>query len=400
MAPVPTPSPAPNPTPPAIPPAVQAALEPMVVKTVEAALASRNAATPPAPAPTVTAARDLQMDPDEGKLYEARMGVVVKHAFLARARALGIDRNSEAPVRAQYERLGEYLLKCKSVGAFASLFGQGAESLPVVQSTELIEFLRARMILMRAGVRRVGGYGGKLVIGRQNTGAIAYWVAEGEPAQKTDIKGGLLELGAHKAMGRVQISNDLMRRGDSNASALVGVDVQTAMALLFDEAGLFGKGNKQPLGVLKAMDQAMKSDIAGSSLQNKIDDLDALPAAVEDKDHDFDDSGFYFMSPKTFWHLRGQRDSGGWVFEGLRDVKNPTHNGFPVLRSSTLRDKKLIGFGLASELYFGAASEMSLALGESGDDFNNDLQTLRVTGYADWQLRHQTAFAAKEKVTY
>lgn len=387
-------------TPPTIPPEVNAAIEPIIVKAVEAAIAARAAATPAAPAPVVTGVRDLQMDPPEGRVYEARAGIFMKAAFLQRARALGLDKNSEPNLREQYAKLDQYLLKCKSVGQFASLFGQGAESLPEVQSTEIIEFLRPKMILMQAGVLTMSGYGGKFVIGRQNTGAVVYWVAEGEPATKTQVKGGLLELGAHKAMGRVSISNDLLRRGDSNAASLVGTDAQVAMSRLFDESGLFGKGNKQPLGILTAMDSSMKSEISGTTNQNIQDDMDALPSAIEDKDLDLDESGFYFMSPTTFWKVRSLRDTGGWVYPEMRDAQNPRLNGFPVLRSTILRGKEVIGFALASQVYFGSAAAMSLALGETGDDFASDLQTLRITGYADWQLRHSTAVATKTNVTY
>ncbi|MCY1080291.1 phage major capsid protein [Archangium lansingense] len=393
MAPVPSPAPAPNPAPPPIPPNVEAALQPVVVKAVEAALASRAAATPAAPGPTVTNARDLQMDPDDGRLYQARVGVAVKAVYLARAKALGVAKN--------LDELEKYLVKAKAVGAFASLFGQGGERLPVVESTEMIEFLRDEsLFLSRPGLRKASGYGGKFVVGRQNAGAVVYWAAEGEPVEKTQMKTGLLELGSHKLMGRAETSNDLMRRGHSSAASDVGADIQVAAALKMDEAALFGKGNKQPLGVLEDVDSSMITASAGATVDDMLADMDDLPAALEKKRHKLDASAFYFMDPNTFWALRNKRDAAGWMFEGLRDLKNPTHNGFPVLRHNTLIGFKKIGFGLASQLYFGAAAELEMAIGENASDFANDMQTLRIVGYADWKLRHTTAFAFKKDVTY
>ncbi|QRK06054.1 phage major capsid protein [Archangium violaceum] len=371
-----------------------------MVKTVEAAMASRAAAAPAAPTPVVTGVRDLQMDPPEGRLWQARAGVAIKIIYLDRAKALGVAKGEH------FQRLEQYVTRCKAVGAFASIFGQGGERLPVVESAEIIEFLKGPSLLVsRPGLRKASGYGGKFVVGRQNERAVVYWAAEGEPVEKTEIKHGLMELGAHKAVGRVGLSNDLMRRGDSSASADVGAELQQEMALLFDKAGLFGKGNKQPLGILEEVEKEMISEATGAlsdtDATKKLADLDSLPAALEKKKHKLDDSAFYFMPSDTFWHLRGLRDASGWVFEGLRDLKNPTINGFPVERNPELLfGWEHIGFGLASQLYFGSAAEMEMTIGENASDFVNDMQTLRVVGYADWKLRHTTAFAFKKKVKY
>ncbi|MFY0567071.1 phage major capsid protein [Archangium lansingense] len=396
-----TPAPAPTPAPPPMPPEVAALITKSVKETVTEEFASRDATARNAPGPVTSQVKDLQMEPPDNRVYEARAGVAMKAAYLARAKTLGVHTQGEAHIQRGFKELEAYVTRCKSVGMFASLFGQGGEKLPVVESSELIEFLRRKSLLLdRPGLRRVSGYGGKFVIGKQNESPVVYWVAEGEPAAQSKKDAGLIELGAHKFMGRARISNDLLRRADSSAAADVGGDLQTEAALHVDKAGFFGKGNKTPRGILEQTDKGMFSDIAGITLQNKIDDLDALPAALEAKELDLDETAFYFMTPKTFWHLRGQRDNGTWVFDGLRDLKNPTINGFPVVRGTLLNDQRFFGFGLASQLYFGSAAEMSMTLGENASDFAEDMQTVRVVGYADWQLRHDIAFAFKKSVTY
>jgi hypothetical protein len=152
---------------------------------------------------------------------------------LARAKTLGITTQGEPAAQKAIQRLEEYLVKCKAVGQFASLFGADGAQLPVVESRELIEFLRpASILLNRPGLRKVSGYGGKFVIGKLNEVPVAYWVVEGQPSDKSKLDAGLLKLGSHKLMGLVRISNGLLRRGDSEASANVGAELQKSAALL------------------------------------------------------------------------------------------------------------------------------------------------------------------------
>ncbi|HZH74908.1 MAG TPA: hypothetical protein VEY88_02675, partial [Archangium sp.] len=206
---------------------------PRVNEGVTAALDARAAATKERPAPVITGVRDLQMDAPEGRVYESRAGVALKSVYLARAKTLGITTQGEPAAQKAIQRLEEYLVKCKAVGQFASLFGADSAQLPVVESSELIEFLRpASILLNRPGLRKVSGYGGKFVIGKLNEVPVAYWVAEGQPSDKSKLDAGLLELGSHKLMGLARISNGLLRRGDSEASANVGAELQKSAALL------------------------------------------------------------------------------------------------------------------------------------------------------------------------
>lgn len=397
----PVPAPASTPTPPAMPPEVAALITKSVKETVTEELANRDATARPAPSPVASQAKDLQMDPPDGRLYETRAGLAIKAAYLARAEKFGIHEQGEAHIKRDFAALRAYVLRAKTVPMFASLFGQGGESLPVVESSELIEFLRPKSLLLpRPGLRRVSGYGGKFVIGKMNEDPVVYWTAEGEPAPLSKVDKGLIELGSHKFQGRARLSNDTLRRGDSGASADIGGRLQARASLLVDKAGFFGAGNKQPLGIMAQMAKSMTTAISGTTIAHMRVDLDSLPAAIEAKDLDLDETAFYFMSNAIFWHLRAQYENGLPAFPGLQDIRNPTINGMPVVRGTTLNGQKFIGFGLASQLYFGSAAEMSMQVGENASDFVDDMHTVRLVGYADWQATHEFAFAFKKDVSY
>jgi len=106
------------------------------------------------------------------------------------------------------------------------------------------------------------------------------------------------------------------------------------------------------------------------------------------------------MTSGTMLDLSELRDNAGYVFPGLQDFENPRLNGFPVHHSESLQGKNLIGFGLARQLYFGEATPLEVTVGESGDDFDADMVTIRGLTEVDWALRHEQAFAFLKDVTY
>ncbi|NVJ05229.1 phage major capsid protein [Myxococcus sp. AM001] len=388
---------APAPTPksgaaPALPPHLQRAVDTAVVRGVESALASR----PNAPqAPTTSHAKDLLLDVPKEKRLAAALGYRLKSAYLARA-----ERHGKA------EGMGElkkFMERVKAAGLFAGVFEQGGLWARETWSSELVEVLRPRSILLAAGARTIGGYGAKLNMGTLGQGVTVYWTAEGKPVQKSNPTDGAISLGAHKLMALCPISNDLLRLGNMDATAVAGEDMAAAISLEVDQVGIKGKGPKKPNGLRQQMKGANRTPIAGTTLENKIADVDGLVETVDTAEVPGGlegNSGFYYMSPKTYFHLRAQRDTAGWVWPELRDLRNPRLNGMPVFRSTTLNEDRVIGFGLAQQLILGEAVPLEVEVGEDGADFSSDMVTMRGITQVDWLLRHAEAFAEKTGVTY
>ncbi|MFY1829130.1 phage major capsid protein [Myxococcus fulvus] len=381
--------------PPPLPASMQRAVDAAATRAVERGLASRP--NPSAPSPATSGAKDLQMDAPKGQEALARLGVRIKAQYVEQAERFGImHKPGMAALKA-------YVEKCKAVGAFASIFEQGgAIWARETRSEEVVELLRADAILLRAGARTVSGYGGKFVVGRMNEGPRVFWVGEGQPPEKSEVKTGTVELGAHKAMALCPISNDLMRLGNSAASADVGREVTQAMGLEVDIVGLYGKGAKKPTGVFEVVPNGNKSAITGTNIDQVRADLKLklIRPILTAKLKLAGNSPFYFMSSAHLLFLSELRDAAGYVFPGLQDLENPTLNGFPVEATESLYGKGHIGFGLANQLWYGEASAMETTVGEASGDFETDQMTLRAVWNGDWALRHREAFAFLTGVTY
>lgn len=357
-------------------------LDAKITEVVEKALASRPA---PAAAPAVI----------KSKMFEtkspalAALGIRAKATFAAAAEKHGWDVGS----------LKEFV--GKAAGIFEGVLEQGGIWAQETKSSETIEVLRSSTVLLQAGARVESGYGSKLTIGRINEGATATWEGEGAGPAESDLGTGLLQLGAYKVMAHVRLSGSLLAKAGMQSAEQVGADVAASIGLKVDQAGFFGTGGKQPLGIQSQVVAANKFAIAGTTDAQKEADLDKLVKVVAESDLPIMNNGAgYFMAWKTLFNLRAIRSNGIFVFEGLRNLAAPTINGFPVYVTESFAGKNLIAFGLANQLYFGAARPLETRMGLNGTDFKEDMQSLLGVAEVDWALRHQEAFSFLTGVTY
>jgi HK97 family phage major capsid protein len=371
--------------------------------------------TPPgadANQPVTSDAKDLQLDVAPGMEMVARMGWRAKRKYLDRANAMGVTDSWVKSMKADMDRMEKaaksgYLSTVGKAGQFLSNFQEGgAIWAKETVSGELIEFLRAASIILSLpGLRTVSGYGGKLTYSRQNTSATGEWSGEGASATASSITFGDVILGAHKWTGRVPISNDIMRLGTGDASVTVGLDLRAAAGEALDDACLNGQGAGKPTGLYVLTDSSHKVGIAGTSIQNKVDDTLALPRLLEDAFIPGHGEGVYLMGTTTFYGLAGQRGTDAYTFEGLRNLANPTLHGRPVLRSTKLKTigdsgAAVIGYVQPMHCVFGESHPMEVAMGESGDDFAKDMMTARIIMYGDFGMRYRKAAAWKKNVSY
>jgi HK97 family phage major capsid protein len=402
-----TPAPAPIPPPPGIPPDVLAQLTPYIeahsTKAVEAALATRP--NPPAPAPIT--GRDVELDMPKPERAKAALGYRAKMLYMAQADQVGEGKKEK------YSKLRRHLERVKAAGVFNSIFEQGGSLFAretVSTDTSLIEVLRSESVLLRAGAMTMTDYGSRLTIGKLTSGVTVYWLDEGEPITKSDVRTGLISLGANKLGALAPISNDLMRLGTMEANGLVGRDITAAVAVEVDRVGIKGAGAKQPLGfrqqlaantTVAALNVAA---IAGTATTDKVADLKKVVQLVDEGNLPGTigetNSPFYLMAKSTMYGLSNLRDNAGWVFPGLQDLKNPTINGFPVFTPTNVSGDQRIDFLLAKYLILGEASPLELTLGENGTDFASDMMSMRAVTHVDWLVRRSEAIASRTGVTY
>ncbi len=396
---------APPPMPPevaaAIAPLVQQALEThgpaLVTKMLEKALADR----PNPPAPVTSGARDLQLDVEPWRVKYAALGFRVKSAYLEAADQRGLGKFEK------FQKLRRFVERVKTTGVFNSLLSQGGIWARETQSTDesLLEVLRSESVLLNAGAMTVSDYGTRLVIGKVTGGVTVYWVAEGAEIPASNPATGLVSLGAHELGAIAPLSNALLQLGSMDASALIGRDMGAAITAEVDKVGIKGTGALKPTGFRHQIaDNGNVEAIAGTTTDNKVADLDELVQQVHGGNLPGGlgevNSPFYLMDMDIMYHLRGIRESGIYIFEGLRDLKDPRINGCKVFTPTSVSGDNRMDFGLAKFLLLGEAQATQYTLGENDGDFAANMVSMRAVGFVDWLVRRKEAFASKTGVSY
>jgi HK97 family phage major capsid protein len=360
---------------------IEQMLEAKTLKAVEKALADRETARAKERPVVVNKSRaELQRE------YLSLVGLRMKAMYARIPGAKGLD--------------GEFLPSVnKAIGALEGVFSQGGAFVPVQYSSETIEVLRDRAVLLAAGAR-TEQYKGQMNIGKLNGGATAAWVPEGSAPTDSVIDTGNVILGAHKLMVVLDQSNDTLRNPAFNSAYNIGADMADAAAVVLDQGGLFGTGaQNQPLGIPSQLVAGNTFAIAGTSVQNKIDDLDKMVRVVMESKIPFQgNKPCWIMSSKTYMGLKSLRDTAGWIFRSQLEADAPTLNGFPVFRTDSISGKNTLYFGLANQLYFG--EETPLEIQSAEPNFKQDLTTFRGVLRGDWKLRHNVSWSVLTSVTY
>lgn len=362
--------------------------------------------------PSVITGKDLSLDVAEGQEDAARWGWRVKSAFYKRAIAAGRDDDSRViALGKSLKRMNEaaakgYLKPVRKAGQFLSTFEDGGLWAKETHAGEMIAFLReASIILSLPGLPTYSGYGTRLTITRQGSTASAEWVGEGKGPTASSLTYDECVLGSHKLMGKVPISGDLLRLGTGSAAATVGNELRIVMAEKIDDACLNGKGSGKPNGLFQLTDAAHKFDISGTGSQNKIDDTLKLPFSLRKALIPGAFQGVYLLAVSTQQHLAGLRGSDTYIFDGMRDLESPTLHGKRVAPSTKLEDigtgeESVLGYVLPQHYAFGEAAPMDISVGEAGDDFTNDMVTVRGIAYADFGMKYRKAAAWLKNVSY
>lgn len=231
---------------------------------------------------------------------------------------------------------------------------------PVEYVAELIELLRARVVLDKMGVTRMDGLTSSPVqIPAQTAGATAVWVAENNAITHSQQTVGQVELRAREAGALTVLSNRLLRMSSPSAEQMVRNDLTLQMARLVDLAGLRGTGNLQPLGVLNTPGIGSKAISATPG----IDDLYNMLYVLEAANADIGALGWVFH-PRTWNTLRQIKDGEGryiltpdaqqWnVTSTVRSGVSGMLLGYPFRTTTQIPITNTVGnLTTGSEIYF------------------------------------------------
>jgi HK97 family phage major capsid protein len=281
-------------------------------------------------------------------------------------------------------------------------------------ATEMIELLRNKTVIRKAGARVLPLPSGNLTIDRQSAAATAYYGQESTAITPSDPSTEQIVLSEKKLTALVAVSNDLIRNASISAEEFVRDDLLNVMAIREDLAFLRGTGSvSEPTG--------LRNRIASAHIYAETVASEGSPTFAEMK-QELDKAvsklelanipmlkPTWFMSPRT--KLAMMRAAGPGA-EGTNSLEREmaekgTLRSYPFHVTNQI-PTNLGGDGDESELYLVDMSEVligdSLALeievfpngawsnsGTIVSGISNDQTVIRAISKADINLRHTTA---------
>lgn len=215
---------------------------------------------------------------------------------------------------------------------------------PQLMASEFIELLRPQTILGKlSGVRNVPQ---NIRIPRATSGTTANWIGEGKPAPVTNAAFSDLEVGAHKLGAIAVFTEDLLRRSEPAAEALVRDDLIATCVQAVDVAFITstnaGVAGVKPASVANGATSAAAS---GTTAAKVRDDVKAAYGAMVAANQPIA-SGVWIMHPTTALALSMMTNAttGLREFPGINFVDGGTFEGLPVVISTNVPGEPVGGY--------------------------------------------------------
>lgn len=293
-----------------------------------------------------------------------------------------------------------------------SSFADGGSLVPDQVSSDFIQLLRARVVVMALGASSLQ-FKGSMTINKQTGPGTAVYVGEAANIPPSSPATGVEQLSARKLAAVYICSNDLLRNPSAGAEALLRDDMIKVLALLEDLTLLRSVGGSYaPKGLLYQTNAANQFASAGTSLANKVADLGTAIRLVEQSNIPITRGGWAFH-PRTKWSLATTLDSlGHFVF--LDQIMADSLFGYPFMTTTQI---PINLSGANSEIYFGQWPELingedtalQVEAFPNGSYFDGsqvqsgvsqDSTPIRALKRHDAILRHDTSFSVITAVQY
>lgn len=220
---------------------------------------------------------------------------------------------------------------------FASLLDQQT------MANEFIELLRPATILGKLTPRQVPS---NITIPKATTGTSASWVGEGKAAPLTNAAFSDIAIGEHKIGAIVVFTEELLRRSEPSAEALVRDDllatITNSVDIAFIDAANAGIANVKPAAVTNGATTAAASGTDAAAVRA---DVKAAYTKFIVANHPLA-SGVWIMNPATALSLSMMRNANGAKeFEGI-GMNGGTFEGLPVVTSSNVPGDGVAGYDM------------------------------------------------------
>jgi HK97 family phage major capsid protein len=339
-----------------------------------------------------------------------------KFSFLKAARAI-IYGNWEK--NAPFER-DVFAETSKRRALSAGTDTAGGYLVPTEVSSEIIELLRAELVVKAAGARMLENLQGSPfeVIG-QSGGATAYFVGENKALTESQQTFRMIKMEPHMLGALCKLSRRLVQLADPSAEQMVREDIAKVMALKVDVTCLLGTGiADEPLGVANAVSDLSVLDSTGWSvngnleptydallnMQGRLEDANALTGKLA-----------FISNPATWRRLKkqkvaqysGQTDGQPIFAPIVTNAVLENNLGYPIF-STTQIPKAAFGTGaeIESRVFFGNWNELLIGMWggmeleastQAGDNtggaFTSVQTWIRAIMEFDVAVRHVESFA-------
>lgn len=352
--------------------------------------------------------RKFEIRPDQKGVAAARM---VRALAFAKG---NVERAKHFIDKVYNDDLGDEVKK-----AFISseLTDGGAMVVPEY-AAEIIELLRARTTVRRAGARVVPMNNGTLTIRKQTAGSTVGYVGESRNIGVTQPEVGQIEMTAKKLAAIVPISNDLLvLNSGAEADMFIRDDLVTEISIREDRAFLRDDGTSHtPRGMRH---WAIGGNV---SVSNGITPAD-IEADFKDLLNALEGANVRMISPAWFMHPRRKNylailrhAGGGQLLFPTLSGPNPNIWGYPVLTTTSL-PANLGSSGLQTEIMFadmadaiiGEVSGLVIDVdssasyvenGTAQSAFSRDETLVRAIARHDFAMRHRESVAVKTEVDW
>lgn len=384
---------------------VAKALEPLVVQLK--AKATDNMGDRP-----VITERDVKQATEGTGLSAIRIAKAI--AVVALSRAAGDEKTIPGVLKGWGYEFEAKAFEAERQKAFTSgLLTDGGSLVPQNFASEVIELLRKKTVIRRAGYRQVPLANDNLSIGRQSSASSASYDGEGVAITPSKPGTDMVQLSAKKLRSLVVISNDLIRNASISAEEFVRADMLAVMALREDLAFIRGDGTSNtPRGL--RFETAAGNVFAQTAASPKAPTIAEVATELNKlffklETNDVDAVGpRLIISPRTKFYLASLRDGlNNPVYEA--EIGRGTLRGVPFFTTNQIPEN-LGGTTDESEIYYyetdclmiGDAMSMELTVvpngtyeesGSTKSGLSRDETVMRVISKHDSRLRHNVAAA-------
>lgn len=269
-----------------------------------------------------------------------------------------------------------------------------------LESQSFIEMLENALVLRAAGVRVLTGLKDKILIPRQITGAVAYWVAENGVPTESAPTFDQVPMDARTVAAFTDISRKLLIQSSMSVEQFVRQDLATRIALAIDFAGIAGAtGGNNPVGILNT--SGIGAVVGGANgLAPAWSHIVKLETEVSVDNAAIGQLG-YLTNSKVRGKLKETEKFTGGGREIWADGATPL-NGYAGHVSNAVPGNLTKGSGTnLSAAIFGNFADAMIGLWSGLDILvnpyiNSGTGAVRVEAYqdADFAVRHPQSFAA------